>query len=118
MTLLRPLSNASKSRVLATSNLCRFRCKQRATRQYHAATLESSTQAISGPYEEETFASYNPKHFYPVRLGEVFKSRYGTVAKLGFGTSSTVWLCRDYEYGIHPLVHRSGAVADCSVTQT
>ncbi|EXJ86262.1 hypothetical protein A1O1_06632 [Capronia coronata CBS 617.96] len=33
--------------------------------------------------------------FYPVRLGDVFQSGYQVVAKLGFGTASTVWLCRD-----------------------
>jgi hypothetical protein len=33
-----------------------------------------------------------------VRLGEVFESRYQVVAKLGHGTASTVWLCRDLRY--------------------
>ena len=32
-----------------------------------------------------------------MQLGEVFNSRYQVVAKLGFGTSSTIWLCRDLE---------------------
>lgn len=45
--------------------------------------------------EEETVPEYEAAKFYPVRLGEVFCSRYQVVAKLGFGTSSTVWLCRD-----------------------
>lgn len=30
-----------------------------------------------------------------MRIGEVIKDRYQVVAKLGYGTSSTVWLCRD-----------------------
>ncbi|RTE81737.1 hypothetical protein BHE90_003733 [Fusarium euwallaceae] len=38
---------------------------------------------------------YRAERFYPVTLGEVFASRYQAVAKLGFGTTSTVWLCRD-----------------------
>ncbi|THX66867.1 protein kinase [Aureobasidium pullulans] len=33
----------------------------------------------------------------PVHLGEKFVPRYQVLAKLGFGTSSTVWLCRDLE---------------------
>jgi serine/threonine-protein kinase SRPK3 len=48
--------------------------------------------------EEETIPDYRAERFYPVRLGEVFKSRYQAVAKLGFGTASTIWLCRDLKY--------------------
>ncbi|KAI1427221.1 kinase-like domain-containing protein [Xylaria sp. FL1777] len=53
--------------------------------------------SISEPIEEETIPDYKADRFYPVRLGEVFKSRYQAVAKLGFGTASTIWLCRDLE---------------------
>ncbi|KAI9678157.1 MAG: hypothetical protein M1817_006102 [Caeruleum heppii] len=45
--------------------------------------------------EEERFAWYKPTQFYPVRIGEVFNSRYQVVGKLGYGACSTVWLCRD-----------------------
>ncbi|KAE8349939.1 kinase domain protein [Aspergillus coremiiformis] len=45
--------------------------------------------------EEERTPHYNPKHFYPVRLYEVLNERYQITAKLGWGTSSTVWLARD-----------------------
>jgi hypothetical protein len=48
--------------------------------------------------EEERIPAYKAERFYPVRLGEVFNSRYQVVAKLGFGTASTIWLCRDLEY--------------------
>lgn len=47
--------------------------------------------------EEETNLGYNAGNFYPVRVGEVFESRYEVLAKLGFGMCSTVWLCRDLE---------------------
>ena len=47
--------------------------------------------------EEETLPGYKAEHFYPVRIGEVFKSTYEVLAKLGFGMCSTVWLCRDLE---------------------
>ncbi|KAJ4183352.1 hypothetical protein NW755_009843 [Fusarium falciforme] len=40
---------------------------------------------------------YNPDHFYPVHLGEVFNGRFQTVVKLGYGSSSTIWLARDLE---------------------
>ncbi|TEA19602.1 Serine/threonine-protein kinase SRPK [Colletotrichum sidae] len=45
--------------------------------------------------EEETLTGYKPENYYPVRIGEVFESRYQVVAKLGYGTGSTVWLCQD-----------------------
>lgn len=40
--------------------------------------------------EEETVPEYRAKRFYPARLGEVFCSRYQTVAKLEFRTYSTI----------------------------
>ncbi|KAL2068572.1 hypothetical protein VTL71DRAFT_14909 [Oculimacula yallundae] len=45
--------------------------------------------------EEETFSWYNPEAFYPVRIGEVFRFKYQVIGKLGYGSVSTVWLCRD-----------------------
>jgi serine/threonine-protein kinase SRPK3 len=45
--------------------------------------------------EEETIPGYKAQKFYPVRIGEVFRERYQVVGKLGYGASSTVWLCRD-----------------------
>ncbi|KAK2802667.1 hypothetical protein FQN50_007275 [Emmonsiellopsis sp. PD_5] len=47
------------------------------------------------PVEEEELPDYKADRFYPVRLGEVFNDRYQTIAKLGFGSSSTTWLARD-----------------------
>lgn len=49
------------------------------------------------PVEEETLPEYNPDHFYPVKLGEVLNDRYQVVAKLGYGSSSTIWLARDLQ---------------------
>lgn len=48
--------------------------------------------------EGETVPKYRAGKFYPARLGEVFCSGYQIVAKLGFGTGSTIWLCRDLKY--------------------
>jgi hypothetical protein len=45
--------------------------------------------------EEETWPWYNPEEYYPVRIGEIFKDKYQVVGKLGFGSVSAVWLCRD-----------------------
>lgn len=45
--------------------------------------------------EEETFSDYLSGRYYPVRIGEVFFSKYQVVGKLGYGAYSTVWLARD-----------------------
>ncbi|KAI1338589.1 kinase-like protein [Xylariaceae sp. FL0016] len=45
--------------------------------------------------EEETLPFYNPNLFCPVTIGQIFAKRYQVVAKLGFGTTSTTWLCHD-----------------------
>lgn len=47
--------------------------------------------------EEERMPAYDQGRYYPVKLGEVFNSRYQVLSKLGFGANSTVWLCRDLE---------------------
>ncbi|KAJ5929290.1 hypothetical protein N7454_007138 [Penicillium verhagenii] len=48
-----------------------------------------------GKIEEEDLPSYVAENYYPVHIGEVFASRYQVVSKLGYGMSSTAWLCRD-----------------------
>ena len=48
-------------------------------------------------FEQETMPEYEADHFYPVRLGEVSSNRYQTVTKLGYGSSSTIWLARDLQ---------------------
>ncbi|WEW61826.1 hypothetical protein PRK78_007322 [Emydomyces testavorans] len=47
--------------------------------------------------EEEMLPGYIPDKFYPVRLGEILNDRYQVVGKLGYGTTSTVWLGRDLQ---------------------
>jgi hypothetical protein len=46
--------------------------------------------------EEEKLRGYSPENFYPVKIGEVFRSRYRGW-KLGYGGHSTAWLCRDLQ---------------------
>lgn len=45
--------------------------------------------------DEENYSWYSPKDFYPIRIGEVIQDRYQVITKLGYGTASTSWLCRD-----------------------
>ena len=63
--------------------------------------------------EEETLPFYSQSNYYPVKIGDVYQSRYKVVGKLGYGAYSTVWLCRDlwsllYEqffYSLKRLIH-------------
>jgi serine/threonine-protein kinase SRPK3 len=48
--------------------------------------------------EEETVPDYVATRYYPARIGEILSSRYQVVGKLGFGTTSTVWLARDLRW--------------------
>jgi hypothetical protein len=75
-------------------------------RKIPSRTFSSTNNTINNPsklipedrqFEEEANPGYNAGNFYPVRIGEVLKSRYEVLAKLGFGMCSTVWLCRDQE---------------------
>ncbi|ATY59635.1 CDK4/6, putative [Cordyceps militaris] len=45
--------------------------------------------------EEENWEWYKPGLFYPVCIGQVFNSQYQVLGKLGYGSCSTAWLCRD-----------------------
>lgn len=58
-------------------------------------TTGFATLNITEKIEEEKLPSYVPEDYYPAFIGEVLKSRYQIVTKLGFGVNSTVWLCRD-----------------------
>nr|XP_001399366.2 protein kinase domain protein [Aspergillus niger CBS 513.88] len=45
-----------------------------------------------------------PREFPTSGLGEVLNSRYQVITKLGFGASSTVWLCRDLHQDRHLIL--------------
>jgi serine/threonine-protein kinase SRPK3 len=55
--------------------------------------------------EEERTPYYDPARFFPARLGNVLKGRYQLATKLGYGSSSTIWLARDlnqFVLHVHP----------------
>ncbi|KAJ5558175.1 kinase-like domain-containing protein [Penicillium sp. DV-2018c] len=52
-------------------------------------------------FEEETLPWYSPDRFYPIKIGEIFQSRYQVIGKLGFGGYSTAWLCRDLQQHVY-----------------
>ncbi|KAL3466095.1 kinase-like domain-containing protein [Aspergillus heterothallicus] len=51
----------------------------------------------SGVLEKERFEQFKQEQYYPANIGDVISSKYQIIGKLGFGTTSTVWLARDLE---------------------
>ncbi|KAI1459204.1 kinase domain protein [Annulohypoxylon moriforme] len=51
--------------------------------------------------EEELFDGLRKGHFYPVRIGDVYASKYQVLGKLGFGSTSTVWLAQNLQEHNH-----------------
>ncbi|KAJ0425443.1 hypothetical protein BJY00DRAFT_298522 [Aspergillus carlsbadensis] len=47
--------------------------------------------------EEERSALFKKGHYYLIKVGDVYTSKYHVIGKLGFGVISTVWLARDLE---------------------
>lgn len=52
-----------------------------------------SMSSSTTPFEEEREMGF--EKFYPMTLGEVINEKYKVVAKLGFGSASTIWCCRN-----------------------
>lgn len=47
--------------------------------------------------EEEQLDEFKQGKYFPVQIGDVYRSKYQVLGKLGFGSTSTVWLARDLE---------------------
>jgi hypothetical protein len=50
---------------------------------------------IDDPIDEELLLGNRLSCFHPTRLGELLDGRFKTIAKLGFGAGSTVWLAEN-----------------------
>ncbi|SLM37700.1 protein kinase domain protein [Lasallia pustulata] len=70
-----------------------FQRRISSTRQFQQSAFHILNAAEK--IREENLAWYKPEHFYPLRIGEVFHSRYEVLGKHGYGAYSTVWLCQD-----------------------
>ncbi|KAM0664877.1 hypothetical protein MY8738_008261 [Beauveria namnaoensis] len=51
--------------------------------------------------EEEQLDEFKEDKYFPVQIGHVYASKYQVLGKLGFGSTSTVWLARDLESHKH-----------------
>jgi hypothetical protein len=55
--------------------------------------------------DEESISDYDSSSYYPVQLNETFGGSYTAKVKLGFGRTSTIWLCKDDQYATFNAVH-------------
>lgn len=45
--------------------------------------------------EEEDIYDYDPARYCPIELGSMIDDSYTTLVKLGYGGTSTTWLCKE-----------------------
>ncbi|KAJ6109130.1 kinase domain protein [Penicillium sp. IBT 16267x] len=62
---------------------------------YSKRHLNALEMDPASPVEEESLPFYQPEQFYPVKIGELLNAKYRVIGKLGYGSYSTMWLCRD-----------------------
>ncbi|MBE3045614.1 hypothetical protein IMZ48_24315 [Candidatus Bathyarchaeota archaeon] len=58
-------------------------------------TAGFQTMSDSVIIEEEQVGEFKAGRYYPVNIGDVYHGKVQVVGKLGFGTTSTVWLAWD-----------------------
>lgn len=64
----------------------------------------SRAMSTSCILEEDQQPDYASKRFYPAWIGETIFGRYCIISKLGWGANSTVWLTKDTNRSVHPLL--------------
>ncbi|KAJ5585059.1 protein kinase domain protein [Penicillium hispanicum] len=88
-----------RKRFQGFSNAASVTSPRRPCLRFPYSTILSDTRNVlmnAGPLiEEETLPHYQQDEFYPVKIGELLDSRYHVIGKLGYGASSTTWLCQD-----------------------
>jgi len=62
-----------------------------------AGGFSDSDQGDFTESDDEGEDGYRKGGYHPVTVGEVYKSRYRVLGKLGWGHFSTVWLCEDLQ---------------------
>jgi hypothetical protein len=45
--------------------------------------------------DEKTLSDYDPRRHCPIERGNTLGKAYTTLVKLGYGRTSTTWLCKD-----------------------
>lgn len=63
----------------------------------NSSSNEAEEDYTSEEEEQESSCDYCKGGYHPVKIGDLFLSRYHVTRKLGWGHFSTVWLCWDLE---------------------
>lgn len=71
------------------------RVLRRSSHPIRFPTSGFETVRSSEVLDEERFEKFKQGQYYPGNIGDVICSKYQIVGKLGFGTTSTVWLAHD-----------------------
>lgn len=82
-------------RILAPHQVFKLCSRNIARRQRAVSTATANRVDPLTLIEEETLLGYKAERYLPIETGQVFKDRYKAIGKLGYGSASTVWLCRD-----------------------
>ena len=59
---------------------------------------EDDSEVEDSEEEQEDMEDYKKGGYHPVKISDVYNSRYVVLRKLGWGHFSTVWLARDSRY--------------------
>ncbi|PNY23331.1 Protein kinase-like domain protein, partial [Tolypocladium capitatum] len=97
----------------AVFRLCQRRaCGSRASPAPELLPLET-------PVDEERAPGYKPEHYYPANPGDIFENRYQLDVKIGWGSSSTVWLAHDIRSGswLTPKRHVAVKICNCDTPE-
>ncbi|KAL3477138.1 kinase domain protein [Aspergillus californicus] len=68
------------------------------TRGFSSNSIFRSVSRAKSPpsiREENRNLNYDPRKYYPARIGETISNRYRITSKLGWGANLTVWLAKD-----------------------
>ncbi|KAG8632122.1 hypothetical protein KVT40_001262 [Elsinoe batatas] len=93
---------SSRIRVYATLNSLsrRFSSNHATPRHCRPSSPIAPNTGLQG---EDHFPNFATGDYYPVHPGTLYDNRYKVLAKLGFGTTSTVWLAQDLKRSLKPL---------------
>ena len=92
---------------------------KQAGKQAGQADGEPSMSSSSSD-EDEDAHDYTVGGYHPVCIGDVFRQRYRTACKLGWGHFSTVWLVRDQQverYGALKIVKSAKHYAEAAMDE-
>ncbi|KID94346.1 protein kinase domain protein, partial [Metarhizium majus ARSEF 297] len=67
-------------------------------RPFSISAKRPAAYVLPEPIDEELLPNGRLKYFHPTQPGQILDDRFKTIAKLGFGSGSTVWLAENVAY--------------------